>query len=587
MGKRGEACHVATTRREYKGKVYETHLLRRTFREDGKVKHETLANLSHLPADAIEFLRGRLSGQIEPWCGLGGFTVARSLPHGHVAAVLGSLRAIGLDGVLASRRSRERDLVEALIVMRALDPGSKLATARALREETATNSLFVELGLDQEEPIDREIYEAHDWLLDRQKEVEDKLAERHLKDGCLVLYDVSSSYYTGTNCELAKFGYNRDGKNGYPQIVYGLLCNGEGCPVSVEVFEGNTSDSKTLSSQVQKLIKRFGLKRLILVGDRGMITEKRIDEELRGIEGLDWLTALRADSIKKLARQGVVKMSLFDAQNLAEVCSPDYPNERLIVCRNPLLAEERARKREELLAATEKELEKVRVATIRRRNPLRGKDKIGLRVGKVLNCRKVGKHFDYEISHEGFSFQRNALRIAEEAALDGIYVIRTSVPKQSLASEEAVGVYKGLSNVEQAFRSLKTIDLKVRPIRHRRSDRVRAHVFLCMLAYYVTWHMRRKLAPILFEDDHKEEAQKLRESMVDPAVRSLQAKHKDNTKRTDDNLPAESFGDLLGHLATLTKNRIHIPGKIQNRFYKLAEQTPLQRRALKLLGITL
>lgn len=583
MAKRGGACHVATTRRRYKDQVYETHLLRRSYREGGSVKHETLANLSHLPPDAVEFLRGRLSGEVAPWAGSDEFEIGRTLPHGHVAAVLSSVRAIGLETVLGSRRSRQRDLVTALLVMRVLEPGSKLAVARTLREESATTSLFIELGFDRQEPTDREIYEVHDFLLKQQKRIENCLAERHLEDGCLVLYDVSSSYYTGTKCELAKLGYSRDGKKGFPQIVYGLLCNADGCPVAVEVFQGNTADPGTLSSQVDKLVKRFGLKHLVLVGDRGMLTKKRIDEDLRGIEGLDWVTALRADSIKKLARQGVVEMSLFDTQDLAEVRSPDYPEERLIVCRNPLLAEERARKREELIVATEKELEKIRIATARSRRPLRGQDNIGIRVGRVLNRFKVGKHFTYAIADEDFSYQRNEQKITEEATLDGLYVIRTSVPKETLDAEEVVGVYKGLSNVEQAFRSLKTIDLNIRPIRHRLENRVRAHVFLCMLAYYVTWHMRQTLAPMLFQDDDKDDARTLRESVVDPAIRSLGAKAKDRTKRTPDGFPVESFPDLLKHLATLAKNRIHMTGKTSGDFYKLTEQTPLQRRAFELL----
>jgi len=512
--------------------------------------------------------------------------ILRSFPHGHVAAVLGTLRTIGLEALLGSRASRERDLVVALLVMRVLEPDSKLATVRSLREETATTSLFVELGLDVDPPTDREIYQALDWLLKRQRRIEDKLAARHLEDGSLVLYDVSSSYYTGTACELAKFGYSRDGKKGYPQIVYGLLCNGEGCPVAIEVFQGNTSDPTTLGSQIEKLTRRFGLKRVIVVGDRGMITQKRIDEELRHVEGLDWITALRADSIKKLAAEDVIQLSLFDQQDLAEVSSPDYPDERLIVCRNPLLAEERARKREDLLRATEKDLDKIVVATQRTRRPLRGQDKIGVRVGKVINRRKMGKHFECTITDESFSYQRNAQGIAAEAALDGLYVIRTSVPEETFSAEEAVGVYKTLSRVEQAFRSLKTVDLKIRPIYHWLEDRVRAHVFLCMLAYYVEWHMRKRLAPILFDDEDKEEAEALRESVVAPAKKSPKATEKARTKQTEDGFPVQSFRSLLGHLATLAKNLVRITGKTCHEFHQHTNQTPLQRRALKLLGIS-
>lgn len=586
MAKRGRAVHVATTTRVSKGKVYESHLLRRTYREGGKVKHETIGNISHLPLDVIEFIRGRLRGEVKPWTGSGGIEILRTLPLGHVAAVLGTLRATGLEGLLASRPSRERDLVVALLVMRVLEPESKLATARALREETATTSLFIELGLDGDPPRDREIYQALDWLLKRQRRIEGKLAARHLEDGSLVLYDVSSSYYTGTACELAKFGHNRDGKNGYPQIVYGLLCNAEGCPVAIEVFQGNTSDPTTLGSQIEKLTKRFGLKRVIVVGDRGLITEKRIDEELRNVEGLDWVTALRADSIKKLAAEGIIQLSLFDQQDLAEVRSPDYPDERLIVCRNPLLAEERARKREELLRATEKELDKIVAATKRARRPLRGQDKIGIRVGKVINRHKIGKHFECTITDESFSYQRNTQKITAEAALDGLYVIRTSVPEETFSAEEAVSVYKGLSRVEQAFRSLKSVDLKIRPIYHWLEDRVRAHVFLCMLAYYVEWHMRKKLAPILFDDEDREEAEALRESVVAPAKKSPKATQKARTKQTADGLPVQSFRSLLGHLATLAKNRVRITGNTCHEFYTHTQQTSLQRKAFQLLGIS-
>jgi len=585
MAKRQGAVHVATTRRVYNGKVYESHLLRRSYREGSKVKHETLGNISHLPLDVIDFIRGRLRGDVGPWTGLEGMEILRTLPHGHVAAVLGTLRAIGLESVLSSRSSRERDLVVALLVMRVLEPESKLATVRALREETATTSLFIELGLDADPPTDREIYQALDWLLKRQRRIEGKLAARHLEDGSLVLYDVSSSYYTGTACGLAKHGHNRDGKNGYPQIVYGLLCDAEGCPVAIEVFQGNTSDPVTLGRQIEKLTKRFGLKRVIIVGDRGLITEKRIDEELRDVEGLDWVTALRADSIKKLAAQGIIQLSLFDEQDLAEVCSPDYPGERLIVCRNPLLAEERARKREELLQATERDLDKIVVATRRSHRPLRGQDKIGIRVGKVINHYKMEKHFEWAISDETFSYQRNVKGIAEEAALDGLYVIRTSVSQETLSAEQAVGVYKSLSRVEQAFRSLKTVDMKIRPIYHRLEDRVRAHVFLCMLAYYIEWHMRKKLAPILFDDEDREEAEKLRESIVAPAKRSPGAIEKTRTKQTEDGLPVLSFHSLLGHLATLAKNRVQITGTTCHEFYTHTQQTSLQKRALQLLGI--
>jgi len=582
MASRSGAVHVATTRRTYKGRVYETHLLRRTYRDGDQVKHQTLGNLSHLPPDLIETIRRRLRGDppeaAEPW------EIVRSYPHGHVAATLGMLKALGVDNLLASRADRERSLVIAMIVARILQPASKLATTRALREETAATSLGLELGLGTIQ--DEELYKALDWLLQRQTRIETKLAKNHLWDGTLVLYDVTSSYYTGRRSTLLRFGYSRDGKRGLPQIVYGLLCNAEGCPVAIEVFAGNTADSKTLSKQVAKVRERFGVRRVVFVGDRGMITSRRIDDELRDVEGLDWISALRADSIKSLASQGVIQPSLFDERDLAEVSSPDYPAERLIVCRNPLLAAERARKRTELLAATEQELEKIAAATQRARKPLRGTAKIGLKVGNVLNRHKVGKHFELTIRDDEFSYRRNATRIAEESALDGIYVIRTSVSAEALDSKDTVRAYKDLSKVERAFRSIKTVDLKVRPIFHWMDDRIRSHVFLCMLAYYVEWHMRRKLAPILFDDHERGQAEALRESIVTRAPRSEAAHAKDETRRTEDGLPVHSFRSLLSDLATLAKNRVRLRGTPGSELELLTQPTELQQRAFVLLGVT-
>jgi transposase len=464
-----------------------------------------------------------------------------------------------------------------------LFPSSKLATARCLREETASSSLALELGLEEVE--DKELYQALDWLLKRQTRIETKLAKKHLRDGTLLLYDVSSSYYTGRRSELVEFGYNRDGKRGFPQIVYGLLCNADGCPVAIDVFAGNTADPNTLASQIAKIRKEFGVKRVVLVGDRGMITKRRIDEELREVEGLDWITALRADTIKKLASQGSIQPSLFDEQDLAEISSPDYPAERLIVCRNPLLADERKRKREELLTATEKELDRIVAATGRAKRALRGKDKIGLRVGKVLNRYNVAKHFVLEIADTSFSYHRNEPKIKEEAALDGIYVIRTSVKKGTFSAEGVVKSYKDLSKVERAFRSMKTVDLKVRPIYHWLSKRIRSHVFLCMLAYYVEWHMRGKLAPVLFDDHEKEQAQQTRCSIVAPAKRSAAAVQKDSDKRTAEDHPVHSFRTLLDDLATLAKNRVRISGSEPAEFYQLTDPTPGQQHALELLGV--
>ena len=571
--------HVATTKRTYHGKVYVSHLLRRSFREGGKVKHQTLGNLSHLPPDLIDTIRSRLAGETPP--DPGPWEIVRSLPHGHVAAVLGTLRQIGLESVLGSRPSRQRSLVMALIVMRLIAPQSKLATCRGLKEETATTSLALELGLG--EIAEEELYQALDWLGSRQTPIETKLAKKHLPDGTLVLYDVSSSYYTGHHAELVQFGYNRDGKKRFPQIVYGLLCNAQGCPVAIEVFQGNTADPKTLSSQIEKLRTRFGVTRVVLVGNRGMITSKRIDESLRDVEGLDWITALRADNIQKLASQGLIQPSLFDERDLVEISSSDYPGERLVVCRNPLLADERARKREELLAATEKKLEAIAAATRRSRRPLRSKDQIAMRVGKVLNHYKVGKHFQLEIEEQKFTYRRDTARIAKEAALDGLYVIRTSVAETALSPENTVRAYKDLAKVERAFRTMKTIDLHVRPIYHWLDERIKAHVFLCMLSYYVEWHMRQRLAAVLFDDHDKESAEASRTSIVAPAPRSAAAKRKDFTKRTESDEPVHSFRSLLADLGTLCKNRVRLLSDPSAEFYLLTRPTPPQQHVLRLL----
>ena len=582
MASRSGAVHVATTRRHYKDKVYETHLLRRTYREDGKVKHETLGNISHLPSDLIELIRTRLR-EGRPIGEPKAFRILRSLAHGHVAAVLGTVGRIGLDRLIASRRSPERDLVVAMVAARILEPGSKLATLRGLAGQTATSTLASELGIDADD--ERQLYAAMDWLVKRQSRIEEKIAGEKLSDGSLVLYDVSSSYYTGRHCSLASFGHSRDGRNDYPQIVYGLLCNAEGCPVAVEVFEGSTADPTTLSTQVERVRKRFAIERVIFVGDRGMITSRRIEEELRGVEGLDWITALRSSAIRKLVEQQVIQLSLFDEQDLVEVHSPEYPGERLVVCRNPLLAADRARKREELLQATERELEKVAAATARARRPLRGKENIGLRVGKFINKHRVGKHFLLEITEEAFGYRRDEQKIAQEAALDGLYVIRTSVSRQEFSAEAAVRAYKDLSKVERAFRCIKTVDLKVRPIYHRLEERVRAHVFLCMLAYYVEWHMRRKLKPLLFEEEEPQAAEALRASIVAPAQRSHSARRKDSTKRTEEGLPLHSFQSLLADLATLTRNEVHSGEDSSHTFSILTEPTRLQARAFQLLGV--
>jgi len=584
MSKKKHAVHVATIKKRKNGKTYVTHLLRRTFREDGKVKHVTVGNLSDLPGDLIEVIRRRLAGEPLP-ADEPGFRIVRSLPHGHVAAVLGTLKQIGLDRMISSKPCREAELAVAMIALRIISPGSKLANLTSLRPETAEHSLGGELRLEDVETA--EMYTAMDWLLKRQRRIENKLAKKHLADGTLVLYDVSSSYYTGRQSELIRMGYSRDGKPGEPQIVYGLLCAPDGCPVAIEVFSGNTADPTTFTVQVNKIRKRFGIRRVVLVGDRGMITSKRIDEDLREVEGLDWITALRNESIKKLVENQAIQLSLFDERDLAEVTSADYPGERLVVCRNPLLAAERARKRKELLAAAEKKLAAVAKAVSRKQRPLRGKEQIGLRIGRELKSTKMQKHFELTIEDDSFTYRRLEEKIAEEAALDGLYVVRTSISAQTLSAERTVAAYKDLSQVEWAFRSMKSVDLKVRPIYHWKDDRIRAHVFLCMLAYYVEWHMRGKLAELLFDDHERELAEATRVSIVAKAPRSEAAKRKERKRRTSDGFPVQSFQCLLKDLATLCKNRVCWEASPDAHFNQLTVPTNLQRRAFGLLGLAI
>jgi transposase len=582
MASRRGPVHVVRNVREYKGKVYETYLLRRSVRVGKKVIKETVANLSRLPLELIDIIRRYLAG--ETFVGANDFfQTERSLPHGHVAAVLGTLRGLLIDRMLGARLSRQRTLAVAMIVARIISPSSKLATARGIGPETLSTSLGAALGLESVD-VD-ELYRVMDWLAGRQDKIEALLAERHLSDGSLVLYDVTSSYFEGRTCPLAKFGHNRDGKKGKLQIVIGLLCNAEGCPVSVTVFEGNTGDPKTLAPQIRKLRERFGLKRITLVGDRGMLTEARLREDIRPAEGMDWITALRASAVRELVNSGCLQLSLFDQTDMAEIVSPDYPGERLIVCKNPLLAAERARVRQDLLAATEKELSRIAQATARQSRPLRGEAKIALRVGKVLNRFKIAKYFAVDITDESFTFRRNEERIGQDAVTDGFYVIRTSAAQDSLSSLETVRMYKGLSQVERAFRSLKSVDLKVRPIRHHLEKRVRAHVFLCMLAYYVEWHMRRALAPILFDDDHKRQSEAPCASAVAPAQRSAQARKKAAQGRTEDGLPVHSFQTLLQDLATVTRNTIRLKTS-EATFTDFAMPTPLQQKAFDLLGVS-
>jgi hypothetical protein len=513
-------------------------LLRESYRQEGKVRKRTLCNLSGwLPAH-VEGLRGVLKGGTVIPAEHDAFTLTRSLPHGHVAAALGTARKIGLDRLLGPDGDRCRDLVLALLTGRILDPVSKLAAARTLSPATASSSLGEALGLG--EVSDAELYAALDWLLERQAAIETALAGRHLQNGTLVLYDVSSSYLEGRCCPLAKRGYSRDGKRGSLQIVYGLLCAPDGCPVAIEVFEGNTGDPTTLAPQIDKLKQRFGLEHVVLVGDRGMITEARISEDIK-TAGLDWITALRGPAIKELLNSGVLQLTLFDQRDMASITSPEYPGERLVVCRNPHLAAERAGKREDLLAATEKDLAAIKARVGRKRDPLRGTAEIALAVGEVFNTHKMRKHFDLTITDDAFSFARKTAEIAAEAATDGLYVVRTSLAEAALSDADPVRSYKSLARVERAFRCIKTVDLNVRPVYHWLEGRVRAHVFLCMLAYYLEWHMRQRLAPMLFDDTDTDEAEALRRSVVAPAQCSKAAIKKQTTAMTPDGLPVHSF----------------------------------------------
>lgn len=557
-------------------------LLRESYRDKGRVRKRTLCNLTNWPAHLIDGLRALLrDGSVLP-PGVDALTIRRSLPHGHIAAVLGTLRTIGLDRLLGPTGNRCRDLTLAMIVARLVAPASKLATAKALDPATAAHSLGAVLGLGAVD--EDELYTALDWLAERQPAIEAALAKRHLEGGTLVLYDVSSSYVEGRCCELASFGHNRDGKKGKLQIVYGLLCAADGCPVAIEVFDGATADPKTLGPQIQKLKQRFALEHVVLVGDRGMITQARIDDDLRPA-GLDWITSLRAPSIRALTEGGALQLGLFDERDMAAITSPDYPDERLIVCRNPELARERSRKREDLLAATEKALAVIQRAVERRHRPLRGANEIALKAGAVVDTHKMAKHFTLTISSDRFTFARKTEAIAAEAALDGFYVVRTSVPAAYLDDVATVRAYKSLALVERAFRSLKTVDLQIRPLYHWLSTRVRAHVFLCMLSYHLEWHLRARLAPILYDDDDREAAAALRTSIVAKAGRSLAAQAKQTRGITDDGLPVHSFQSLLADLATLTRNEVVTAVAPAAALTLYTRPTTLQQKAFDLLGI--
>ena len=547
-------------------------------------------NLSDWPHERIAGFKALLKGGTVIPQDQDAITIIRSLPHGHVDAALGTARKIGLDRLLGPDGNRCRNLILALVVSRILDPGSKLAAARALSPDTVTSSLGEQLALGVVD--EDELYSALDWLAVRQPSIEAALAKRHFTGGTLVLYDVPSSYLEGRCCPLAQFGYSRDGKRGKLQIVYGLLCAPDGCPVAIEVFAGSTADPTTLTSQVIKLKERFGLDHVVLVGDRGMITQARISEDLKAA-GLDWITALRAPAIKALLDGGALQMSLFTPapakagdRDMAGITSPEFPGERLIVCRNRALAAERARKREDLLAATERDLARIAAAVARKRQALRGKAEIGLEIGAVLDKHKMAKHFTLDITDTRFSFARKTDEITVEAALDGLYVVRTSLPAAVLDDAATVRGYKSLSLVERAFRYLKTVDLQIRPVYHWLADRVRAHVFLCMLAYYLEWHMRQRLAPLLYDDTDKDAAEAQRSSVVAKAGRSPAAVTKQTTGRTEDGLPVHSFRTLLNDLATLTRNTLVTAISPAQPFTLTARPTPIQQKARDLLGLS-
>ena len=573
MSQRGGAVHVVTTRRRYKGRVYATHLLRRSYREGEKVRNETVGNLSHLPEPLIEVIRRALRG--ETFVSLGErLQVVRSLPHGHVQAVRTAMQRLGFESLIASRDSPERERVCAMVAARVLAPHTKLATTRWW----STTTLAEEYGVEAADEND--LYAAMDWLLERQGSIERKLAAKHLKEGSLALYDLSSSYFEGTHCPLAKIGHNRDGKKNKLQVNYGLLTNQTGCPVAVSVYEGNTADAKTLMPEVKKLREEFDLEHVVLVGDRGMISHKAI-QELRELEGLGWITALKSTQIRSLIEGETLQLGLFDERNLLELTHPDYPGERLVACRNPELAKLRGHKRRALLQATQQELEKVRDRVQHGR--LKGQAAIGLRVGRVLNKYKVGKHFALEITEKGLAFHLLEEQIAAEAALDGIYVIRTSVPKKQMSAADAVRNYKALANVERAFRALKTVDLKVRPIHHHLEPRVRAHIFLCMLAYYVEWHLLEAWRPLLFADE--DQAAKAHRDPVAPAERSEEALQKVITHTLPDGTPAHSFRTLLEDLSSIVRNTCRTPGPVERSgtFALVTTPTRQQRRALELI----
>ncbi len=559
-------------------------LLRESYREGDQVKKRTLANLSKLPDDIIDNLKLALKGAtLSMNEGIPNhFEVIRSLPHGHVMAILETIKKLGLDKIISEKSSRIRNLVVAMIVARIINPKSKLATARGFNSETGSQSLGQLLDLEKAD--EDELYNALDWLLEKQEKIEKHLAIKHLESGTLVLYDVTSTYLEGNGCELGKYGYNRDKKKGKTQIVFGLLCSAKGCPIAVEVFEGNTSDGATLSGQIEKVRKGWGIENVVWVSDRGILTNSKINELVKPIEGLDYITGLTKPQIRKLAEVEVIQLGLFEQVNLVEFESEDYPDERLIACRNPFIAQKNQLQREALLEAVEKELDLIVQATQREKRALKGQDKIALRVGKVLNQFKVNKYYNLEITEEGFSYQRKLELIAQETALDGVYVLRTSLESTLMDAATTVKAYKSLSQVEEAFRCYKSIDLKVRPIYHYKGDRVKAHIFLCMLAYYVEWHLKQCLAPLLFEDEEIDDGS----LNVIKASRSESAQSKERKKRNQENFPVHSFRTLLEDLGTICLNTVECTIREGSyRFSKITRPTQLQQKALDLLGVSL
>ena len=562
-------------------------LLRESWRENGKTKKRTIGNLSALPDETIEAVRSALKGDVvpaalaiaEPQKDL---EITNVRQHGHVAAIVAMIKRSGLLQMIDRKPSHERDIVVAMIADRLLHGDSKLATARHCQKETAATTLGQLLSL--EDLDEHECYQAMDWLLMRQEAIQKKLAKKHLADGGPVLFDLSSSYFEGHTCPLAKYGYSRDKRGDLPQVNYGMYCNAQGVPIGVEVFPGNENDHDAFPKAVARVRNDFGRKNVIFVGDRGMISGKAIDDYLRGDEGTQWITALNSASIAKLQRQGDIQLSLFDQRNLASITHPDYPDERLILCYNPLLADERVRKREALLTATEKLLAKVKAKVDRRRKPVRGKSEIGVEVGKVVNRKKVAKHFHIEIDDDRFEYSRNQEKIDAEASLDGIYVIRSNVNANEMSDEQVVAHYKNLALVERAFRSLKSIDLRVRPINHRLEDRVRSHIFICMLAYYIEHQLREALAPLMFVDEEKSSAE-TRDSIVSPARRSASARRKDATRRNENGVRLSSFRDILESLSAVTRSTVIINGHPKGRFTVTSRPTSYQQEIIRHLGI--